>query len=213
MGRAKTYTEEEAQGRVLANARRYKASAKGRAVALARRRERRASETPEQKELRLSRRRTYYASAPPTKKSKVAEEHKRNYRRRKAAGICIACTELATAGLRCMHHWFECVGRNYGLTIKNGGIEILKALWEEQGSRCALTGAQLVPTVNATLDHILPQSRGGTHAKSNLQWVTRRSNEAKNDLTTHEFLELCRSVLLRHETPSNVVQMKKVGAS
>ena len=112
MGRAKQYTEDEAQERVLANARRYKASAKGRATALARRRERRASATPEQKELRLSLRRASYACASPTKKTRLAEDLKRNYLRRKAAGICIGCTELATAGIRCMTHWFEAIGRN-----------------------------------------------------------------------------------------------------
>lgn len=173
-------------------------------------RKRRAAMTETEREAHLAKRRATRKELTPEQKIAQSATLKRNYERRKASGICVSCTSRAEAGLYCMEHWFEAIGRNYGLTIKNGGVETLRVLWEQQGGICALTGEQLVPTQNATLDHILPQSRGGTHARSNLQWVTRSVNESKNDLTNEEFFELCRKVL-RHNEETNVVALRRTG--
>ena len=71
---------------------------------------------------------------------------------------------------------------------------MIKALFEEQGGRCAYTGEPLVPGVTASLDHKLPMSRGGLHERDNLQWVTTRINSMKADLTHEEFVALCATV-------------------
>lgn len=70
----------------------------------------------------------------------------------------------------------------------------LRALWEAQGGRCALTGRPLEGN-QPTLDHRVPATRGGSHGLENLRWTTRRANEAKGNLTDGEFLALCRDVL------------------
>lgn len=71
----------------------------------------------------------------------------------------------------------------------------MKALWEKQGGRCAYTGELLIPGVNASLDHKIPSTRGGTNDLENLQWVTYQVNRMKTDMLEEEFFRLCRMVL------------------
>lgn len=78
--------------------------------------------------------------------------------------------------------------RSYdGITFS---AEQLRALWDSQGGRCALTGRQL--SDSAQLDHILPRARGGETDISNLRWVCEEANIAKRHMTDDEFLTLCR---------------------
>jgi hypothetical protein len=71
----------------------------------------------------------------------------------------------------------------------------LERLWLAQGGRCAVTGVALSPGDGASLDHITPRSRGGTHDPSNLRWVLTAVNTAKSNLTDAEFLALCAAVV------------------
>lgn len=70
----------------------------------------------------------------------------------------------------------------------------LATLWKHQRGKCALTGRRL-NRENAHLDHIIPKTRGGTDAKSNLRWVCDEVNMAKRNLTDEEWLLLCRDVM------------------
>lgn len=72
---------------------------------------------------------------------------------------------------------------------------LLQELFERQGGRCAFTGVVLVPGENASIDHIIPVSRGGDDSIENLHWVTKEANRVKADLTAAEFVELCRVVI------------------
>lgn len=60
--------------------------------------------------------------------------------------------------------------------------------------RCGLCGGALSWEV-AALDHLLPLSRGGTHAIENLCWMHRVCNTAKGGLTIEEFCTLAGRVL------------------
>ena len=71
--------------------------------------------------------------------------------------------------------------------------EDIKALWDSQDGRCALTGRRLDD--HAELDHIIPRTRGGTHDLSNLRWVCGEANRAKRNLTDEEFLSLAADVV------------------
>lgn len=73
----------------------------------------------------------------------------------------------------------------------------LQQLLEKQEYRCAISGRQLSPET-ASLDHIVPLSRGGAHDVSNLWIVDHQVNLAKATLTHDEFLALCREVV-RHQ--------------
>lgn len=46
----------------------------------------------------------------------------------------------------------------------------------------------------ATIDHKMPQSRGGSDDPSNLVWCCKRCNCSKNDLTDHEYIDYLRDV-------------------
>jgi hypothetical protein len=121
---------------------------------------------------------------------------------RKASGSCIRCGKenLAVAAQMCLKCWFkkmasDCL-RARGADVHTKAAQ-LEELWAQQSGRCAITGETLVPGVNASLDHILPKSRGGSDDVKNTQWVEFHINRAKGDLTHTEFLRLCRRVL-RH---------------
>lgn len=74
------------------------------------------------------------------------------------------------------------------------------ALIERQGFRCALSGRALIPET-VSLDHILPVSRGGEHALSNIWAVDHQVNSAKGTLTVEEFVSLCREVVGYQASP------------
>jgi len=70
----------------------------------------------------------------------------------------------------------------------------LMQLIETQGYRCALSGRPLTPET-ASIDHIVPVARGGTHDMSNVWIVDHRVNLAKGVMTTEEFVAMCREVV------------------
>lgn len=76
-------------------------------------------------------------------------------------------------------------------------------LIERQQFRCALSGRPLTPET-ASLDHIVPLSRGGTHELSNLWIVDYQVNTAKGTLTVEEFVTLCRDVAAHQARRSQV---------
>lgn len=122
-----------------------------------------------------------------------------DYRARILAGQCVFCKEAACAGAFCLHHWFKNIGSAYKLNKKNGGIELLKQVWDEQQGRCAVTGLALIPGHNASLDHIVPVSKGGVTSRGNLRWVLFEINRAKADMSHDQFVELCAAVVRAQE--------------
>lgn len=120
---------------------------------------------------------------------------------RLAQGLCVECGDAGVAGTRkrlCMKCWFKSAA-GCQLHSRKRWHE-LKALWDRQGGRCAYTGATLTPGMDASLDHIQPRSKGGTHDLVNLQWVLKQVNRVKANCTHEEFLALCR--LVAHRFPS-----------
>jgi hypothetical protein len=91
--------------------------------------------------------------------------------------------------LRC---WFNGSANRYRVPVAD-----LCQLWELQGGRCAMTGDELVPGVNASLDHIGPVQRGGTSDIENLRWVTLQVNHAKRDFSDAAFVTMCRKIVAR----------------
>lgn len=65
---------------------------------------------------------------------------------------------------------------------------------ERQAYLCALSGRDLTPK-NASVDHIQPLSRGGTHTIDNIWIVDHQVNIAKGTMTVDEFTEMCRQVV------------------
>lgn len=117
-------------------------------------------------------------------------------KKRVTEGLCYDCRSPATVGKYCLHHWFRKVSSFHNTGTRRNG-EPLEKLFRAQDMKCAYTGVFLVPGVNASVDHKVPCSRGGSNNIDNLQWVDLKINRMKTDMTHEEFLEACRLVLSR----------------
>lgn len=131
--------------------------------------------------------------------SACLEKIRDDYRARVKRGQCVCCKLASTAGAFCFDHWIKNIGSVYRLNWKNGGLGMLKELWEAQGGQCALTGQQLIPGHNASIDHIVPVSKGGSTTRSNLRWVLQDINKFKSALSDPQLIELCHAVIRHHE--------------
>ncbi len=140
-----------------------------------------------------------------TRCAECSAQHADAQRRRVAArmerGQCQSCEEPATCGRYCRSHAFAEVARRRAGDARLGPA--LEAQWEAQRGRCAYTGEPLTfgPSGNASIDHRVPVSRGGSNRPDNLQWVSARVNRMKTDLTHAEFLAMCALVLARAHAP------------
>ena len=72
----------------------------------------------------------------------------------------------------------------------------LRALLEQQGYKCALTGRDLDPQT-AHVDHVKPIAEGGESGIDNLQWLDMTVNRAKGTMSVADFYTMCRDVV-RH---------------
>lgn len=126
--------------------------------------------------------------------NKKRVENRAMYHDRLQRGQCPKCHQAAAAGSYCFDHWVQNIGNAHGLGNKNG-IKLLRDIWEEQKGVCAVTGTALVPGGNASIDHNIPKSRGGTNDRSNLRWVLLRVNQLKWDMTHEELLDMCRLIV------------------
>jgi hypothetical protein len=78
-------------------------------------------------------------------------------------------------------------------------LDALELLWQTQQGLCALTGwpmtmelANGVVSTNCSLDRI---DSGHGYVVGNVQLVCRAANVAKSDLSTADFLKMCRAVV------------------
>jgi CRISPR/Cas system Type II protein with McrA/HNH and RuvC-like nuclease domain len=76
----------------------------------------------------------------------------------------------------------------------------LRNLVEEQGFKCAGTSIDLEPET-ASLDHMIPVSRGGSDDIENLCVVHHEVNRAKGQMTWNEFVSMCHAVAMANENP------------
>ncbi len=69
-----------------------------------------------------------------------------------------------------------------------------------ENPKCYLTGQpiDIYKPRSYNFDHIIPRSRGGDNSIDNLGICTKKANQAKNDMTPDEFINLCKQVLEHH---------------
>jgi 5-methylcytosine-specific restriction endonuclease McrA len=122
-----------------------------------------------------------------------SEVKKRWYAKKKTSGECLKCKQPATVKMYCAEHWFVIIVRAGFKNIEL--VEPLKALLEKQNHQCALTGRKLQIGINASIDHIIPRSKGGKDTIDNLQWVDLDVNFSKSDLSQDEFINLAKEIV------------------
>jgi hypothetical protein len=61
---------------------------------------------------------------------------------------------------------------------------------QDQNFTCPYTGIKLIVGVNASLDHIVPKSKGGSNNVENLEWIDLNVNLLKGARTKDDFMEI-----------------------
>lgn len=132
-------------------------------------------------------------------KKEDAERAARVRQERKEQGTCIQCgnKRMTPCGLYCI----KCKLQSDAMRLLGSGKR-WRELWDiyvKQGLKCAYTGEAIILGGNASIDHITPTSRGGKNEIQNLQWVSWKVNQSKNDMTHDEFVSMCHRVSRRYE--------------
>jgi hypothetical protein len=112
-------------------------------------------------------------------------------------GLCNRCgkPKLPTIAI-CFDCWLtQMASSKYHKCDKS----ILEKLWIDQNGICPYLGEKLYPGETASLDHITPRDSGGSSNKLNLQWVHKKVNTAKSNLSHSEFISLCKQVVAYSE--------------
>lgn len=114
-------------------------------------------------------------------------------------GLCIFCLSLRIPNSTlCEKHYFKSLAqRNLQDMTK---WELIRDIFYAQEERCYFTGKKLVLGINASIDHLQPTSRCPELMKSveNIRWVDKDINRIKSDLTSDEFIELCKTIARLH---------------
>ena len=87
-------------------------------------------------------------------------------------GLCKDCGKFpitAPQSKVCYECFYKTMSKAY-LDDRNRWTE-LEALFLNQNKKCPYTGIELTPALNASLDHIIAKSAGGSGEASNFQWV------------------------------------------
>jgi hypothetical protein len=107
--------------------------------------------------------------------------------------LCTSCGKEVKVNQVCTDCWFKIIALKR--TGSRTNWSIIKQLLESQSYKCAYSGKELIPGINASLDHKIPTSRGGTNEPSNLQWVDLKINKMKNNYLHEEFLQVISNIL------------------
>jgi hypothetical protein len=116
-------------------------------------------------------------------------------KRRIANNLCGKCVKNPPLpnNTNCLDCWFKNKAASNTRTVKN--TQALKDMWERQKGRCAISGLPMTPGLDASLDHIIPKSKGGSNTVTNLQWVLFDVNSLKSNNTIERLIVICKAII------------------
>jgi hypothetical protein len=112
--------------------------------------------------------------------------------RKMSAGLCIHCNQPLINKRLCLTHYLKFAAKFHLRTSKRW--RELKELFDNQQGICPYTKKKMTLGENASIDHIIPKSRGGTLEITNLQWVYCKVNIMKSDMLKDEFIDLVKTI-------------------
>lgn len=112
---------------------------------------------------------------------------------------CFYCKEKRlTTSKFCLYHFVRKIV--FPWRLQKSKIEetiqgLIKKL--EDGEYCChYSGLKVTPGFSASVDHRIPQSKGGTHDLTNLVWCHVQVNKLKNDMTEKQFINRSANILV-----------------
>jgi len=135
------------------------------------------------------------------KKKKQAKRKYKKYQKklntRTRLGNCrrnSSCPEPIVGETRyCLKHWTDLIRNNSFGNEDKLTFNVLD-LWLEQEGRCKITNVPLIPGKTASLDHIIPVSKGGSNDRDNLRFVHHAVNAFKNSMDEIDFKQTLRDL-------------------
>jgi 5-methylcytosine-specific restriction endonuclease McrA len=117
---------------------------------------------------------------------------------RVSSGGCGSCATGIPIGdtVLCLKCWWSIKASTFGSTAL---IQPLQELWRKQDGKCALSGLSLTVGENASIDHIMPKSKGGSNKIENLRWLHTSVNSGKGILSDEQFIEVCKAVAVHNQ--------------
>lgn len=123
------------------------------------------------------------------------------------AGLCQRCrVSPVRIGVFCEECWYKSKAQGFG---GSGNWKKLRDLLVSQDFQCAYSGKLLILGPDASIDHKIPRSRGGSNDVSNLQWVSRTVNQMKTVFTHQEFLRACEVIVKRWKQSQQPIELVK----
>ena len=132
-----------------------------------------------------------------TCRAKVVAARLKKVRKMRSQGLCICGRAISVRvkdGL-CEDCWFKAIAKNRTGSPRNWLS--IKELLQKQNYTCSYTGKKLIIGENASLDHIVPKSKGGDNSINNLQWIDLQINVMKNNMSHQEFISTIQLILSR----------------
>jgi hypothetical protein len=118
---------------------------------------------------------------------------------RASLGLCYKCglkDRVGNIGM-CSECALKSFSRDtFGTTARYGDLQ---KLFDSQNGICPYTGTELVIGINASVDHKIPKSQGGSNDLGNLQWVYLPVNMMKHKYKEEEFLDIVKLIYKHKE--------------
>ena len=127
------------------------------------------------------------------------KETNKKYRVDYINNTCAFCskTRLTTSKF-CLYHFV------YNIVVKwdiqkdkyKQTVEALIKKLEDSEYCCHYSGLKITPGFSASIDHRIPQVKGGSHDLTNLVWCHKSINKMKDDLSEKEFINRSANILV-----------------